>query len=101
MGTVAVEVSTLTRRERETLELLAEGFLYKEIAGKLGISMETVREYVRNIYTKLHVNSRTEAVVKFLHHQGCHVLAAQMPSPNTPSKFSQTPPSNSSNRNNP
>ncbi|MEI6712786.1 MAG: response regulator transcription factor [Verrucomicrobiota bacterium] len=68
MGTIAIEVSTLTRRERETLELLAEGFLYKEIAAKLGISMETVREYVRNIYAKLHVNSRTEAVVKFLQH---------------------------------
>ncbi|MEK0446387.1 MAG: hypothetical protein RLZZ399_1708 [Verrucomicrobiota bacterium] len=67
IGTIAAEVATLTRRERETLELLAEGFLYKEIADKLGLSFETVREYVRNIYAKLHVSSRTEAVVKFLH----------------------------------
>jgi DNA-binding NarL/FixJ family response regulator len=66
IGATAAQVSSLTRRERETLELLAEGFLYKEIADKLGISFETVREYVRNIYSKLHVSSRTEAVVKFL-----------------------------------
>lgn len=66
LGTVAQEVASLSRRERESLELLAEGLLYKEIAAKLGISLDTVREYVRNIYAKLHVNSRTEAVVKFL-----------------------------------
>ena len=66
IGTFAAEVASLTRRERETLELLAEGFLYKEIADKLGISLETVREPIRNVYGKLHVNSRTEAVVKFL-----------------------------------
>jgi DNA-binding NarL/FixJ family response regulator len=65
-GTIVAEVETLTRRERETLELLAQGFLYKEIADRLGISLDTVREYVRNIYVKLHVSSRTEAVVKFL-----------------------------------
>ena len=65
-GTIVAEVETLTRRERETLELLAQGFLYKEIADRLGISLDTVREYVRNIYAKLHVSSRTEAVVKFL-----------------------------------
>ena len=68
LGTVAAEVATLTRRERESLELLAQGFLYKEIADRLGISLDTVREYVRNIYAKLHVSSRTEAVVKFLGH---------------------------------
>ena len=66
IGTFAAEVASLTRRERETLSLLAEGFLYKEIADKLGISLETVRKHIRNVYTKLHVNSRTEAVVKFL-----------------------------------
>jgi DNA-binding NarL/FixJ family response regulator len=68
LGTVAAEVASLTRRERESLELLAQGFLYKEIADRLGISLDTVREYVRNIYAKLHVSSRTEAVVKFLGH---------------------------------
>lgn len=66
MGTTASEVATLTRRERETIALLAEGYRYKEIADRLGIGIETVREYVRNTYRKLHVSSRTEAVVKYL-----------------------------------
>lgn len=67
MGTATSEMSMLTRRERETLALLAEGFRYKEIADRLGISIETVREYVSNTYRKLHVSSRTEAVIKYLH----------------------------------
>ena len=66
MGRSAADLDTLTRRERETLALLAEGFRYKEIADRLGISMDTVREYVRGVYAKLHVSSRTEAVVKYL-----------------------------------
>jgi DNA-binding NarL/FixJ family response regulator len=66
MGTATSEVDALSKRERETLGLLAEGFRYKEIADQLGIGIETVREYVRNTYRKLHVTSRTEAVVKFL-----------------------------------
>lgn len=66
LGTITKEISTLTRREHETLALLSEGFFYKEIADKLSLSIDTVREYIRNIYTKLHVNSRTEAVVKYL-----------------------------------
>lgn len=66
MGATASEMATLSRRERETIALLAEGFRYKEIADKLGIGIETVREYVRNTYRKLHVSSRTEAVVKYL-----------------------------------
>jgi DNA-binding NarL/FixJ family response regulator len=61
------ELASLSRRERETLALLAEGFRYKEIAARLGISIETVGEYVHSMYRKLHVSSRTEAVVKFLH----------------------------------
>lgn len=65
-GSAASEMETLTKRERETLALLAEGFRYKEIADRLGIGIETVREYVRNTYRKLHVSSRTEAVVKYL-----------------------------------
>lgn len=56
----------LTVREREVLELLSKGLPYKEIADMLGVSIETVRKHCHNIYEKLQVNSRTEAVVKFL-----------------------------------
>lgn len=56
----------LSQREEEILELLAQGYRYKEIADKLGISFDTVRSHLRNIYEKLHVSSRTEAVVKYL-----------------------------------
>ncbi|MES2996931.1 MAG: response regulator transcription factor [Verrucomicrobiota bacterium] len=52
----------LTAREREVLELLAHGLLYKEISAQLGVSYNTVNNHVRHIYEKLHVNSRTEAV---------------------------------------
>jgi DNA-binding NarL/FixJ family response regulator len=62
------EVNTLTPREQDVLKLLADGFRYKEIASELGISLDTVREHARRIYTKLHVSSRTEAVVKYLGH---------------------------------
>jgi len=60
------EVHKLTPREQEVLQLLADGFRYKEIAGVMDISLDTVREHARRIYTKLHVSSRTEAVVKYL-----------------------------------
>ena len=53
-------------REKEVLDFLSQGFLYKEIAEKLGISYETVHTYVRRIYEKLQVRTRTEAVAKFL-----------------------------------
>jgi len=66
MGSANSELAGLSKRERETLALLAEGCRYKEIADRLGIAIETVREYVRNTYRKLHVTSRTEAVVKYL-----------------------------------
>jgi DNA-binding NarL/FixJ family response regulator len=56
----------LSPREREVLDCLAQGFLYKEIAEKLGISYETVHTYIRRIYEKLQVRTRTEAVAKFL-----------------------------------
>jgi len=56
----------LTPREKQILELLAKGNLYKEIAWELGIGFETVRSHIDNIYRKLHVRTRTEAVVKFL-----------------------------------
>jgi RNA polymerase sigma factor (sigma-70 family) len=56
----------LSPREQEVLELLAKGFLYKEIADQLHISFETVHTYIRRIYEKLQVRSRTEAVAKYL-----------------------------------
>jgi DNA-binding NarL/FixJ family response regulator len=52
-------------REREVLELLAAGAMYKEVAKRLGISINTVLTYVRRIYRKLHVNSRHAAVDRF------------------------------------
>jgi len=62
----ALEVGTLTEREKQVLELLSKGHAYKEIADLMSISFETVRTYVRSIYEKLHVHSRTEATLKFL-----------------------------------
>lgn len=59
-------VSKLTQDEREFLEQLSKGYSYKEIAGRMNISIDTVRSYVRTVYEKLHVHSRTEAVVKYL-----------------------------------
>ena len=56
----------LSPREQEVLDCLAQGFLYKEIAEKLSISYETVHTYIRRIYEKLQVRTRTEAVAKFL-----------------------------------
>lgn len=61
----AASLSTLSNREKEILELLAKGMLYKEIAAKLFISQETVRKHVYHIYEKLHVNNRVEAINKF------------------------------------
>ena len=54
----------LSPREKEIIALLAKGYLYKEIASQLGISVETVRTHIHNTYEKLHVRSRTEAVMK-------------------------------------
>lgn len=58
------EMKKLTEREKEILHLLSEGLRYKEIADKLFLSTETVRTHIRNIYEKLQVNSRTEALNK-------------------------------------
>jgi DNA-binding NarL/FixJ family response regulator len=55
----------LTRRELEILEMLASGLVYKEISDKLFISSETVRKHVYNVYHKLHVSNRVEAVNKY------------------------------------
>jgi len=57
----------LSPREREVLELLARGYLYKEIADSLSISVPTVNTYIRRIYEKLHVRSRAQAVAKYVH----------------------------------
>ncbi|HHY85955.1 MAG TPA: response regulator transcription factor [Verrucomicrobia bacterium] len=62
----APPTENLSPREQEVLDYLAQGFLYKEIAEKLGISYETVHTYIRRIYEKLQVRTRTEAVAKFL-----------------------------------
>jgi DNA-binding NarL/FixJ family response regulator len=58
------DMEKLTKREREMLDLLAKGYRYKEIADQLFISFETVRTHIHNIYEKLHVQSRTEALNK-------------------------------------
>jgi len=57
---------TLSPREREILNLLARGYMNKEIADALSIAFQTVHTHVRNIYSKLHVRSRTEAVARYL-----------------------------------
>jgi len=61
------EPKSLSPRELEVLELLARGYLYKEIADSLRISLPTVNSHIRRIYEKLHVRSRSQAVAKFTH----------------------------------
>jgi len=63
--TAAEEVEDLSPREREILELLADGFPNKEIADRVGLTDGTVRWHLRHVYHKLHVRSRTEAALKF------------------------------------
>ena len=63
------ELGVLSQRENEILRLLSQGCLYKEIADRLGISMSTVRTHIHAVYGKLHVQTRTEAVVKFLNRE--------------------------------
>lgn len=58
------ELQKLSNREQEILGLLSKGLRYKEIADKLFLSTETVRTHIRNMYTKLQVNSRTDALNK-------------------------------------
>jgi DNA-binding NarL/FixJ family response regulator len=57
---------SLTAREEETLVLLTKGYSNKEIADHLGLSIETVRSHLKNIYTKMHVRTRTEAVAHYM-----------------------------------
>ncbi len=57
--------SLLSHREKEVLELLSKGLLYKEIAQQLGVGTETVKKHLKNIYQKLHVQNKIEALNKF------------------------------------
>jgi DNA-binding NarL/FixJ family response regulator len=59
------ELNSLSRRESEVLELLSSGMCNKDIAGRLGVTVEAVRWHLRSIYTKLHVHNRTEAAMKY------------------------------------
>ncbi len=61
------ESAKLSQREREVLELLARGYLYKEITDSLNVSRGTLNTYIRRTYEKLHVRSRSQAVAKFSH----------------------------------
>jgi DNA-binding NarL/FixJ family response regulator len=61
----AAKEAELSAREREVLNGLAEGYVYKQIADQLGVSIHTLRNYIRRIYEKLHVHTRTEAVAKY------------------------------------
>ncbi|HEU5069974.1 MAG TPA: response regulator transcription factor [Verrucomicrobiae bacterium] len=66
---VARETASLSPREKEVLDYLAKGFLYKEIAEALGIGYDTVHTHIRRVYEKLHVRSRAQAVAKHLGQQ--------------------------------
>lgn len=63
-SSAALEVDKLTQREIQIVELLSKGLRYKEIAADLSLSQETVRKHINNIYRKLEVQSRTEAINK-------------------------------------
>ena len=67
ISTTHDEQALLSIREKEVLELLAKGLLYKEIADKLGVTHETVKKHLKNIYQKLHVQNKIEALNKFRH----------------------------------
>ncbi len=64
VGPSPEESENLSPREQEVLNLLSSGYLYKEISDQLGIGIETVRTYVKNICEKMHVRNRVEAVAK-------------------------------------
>ena len=72
----------LSLREQEVLDLLARGYLYKEIAERLNISVPTVNTYVRRMYEKLHVRSRAQAVAKY-----AHLAESQLRPPPSPAKL--------------
>lgn len=60
------EMYRLSPREKEILEMLSKGYSNKEIADKLSLSIETIRSYLKNVYEKMHVRSRSEAVAKYM-----------------------------------
>ncbi len=60
----SAELQTLTPREHDVLSFLVRGYSYKMAAGEMNVSIETLRYHIKNIYTKLHVNSKSEAVAK-------------------------------------
>jgi DNA-binding NarL/FixJ family response regulator len=60
------ETEDLSKREREVMDFLVKGFSYKEIAGQMGISYATVHKHIEHVYSKLHVQSRSQAVAKVL-----------------------------------
>ncbi len=62
------KLTHLSPREEMVLDCLSKGLTYKAIADQLGISIDTIRTYLRRIYEKVHVQSRTEAVAKYLRH---------------------------------
>lgn len=66
----APEVETLSPREHTVLDLLSQGYLYKEIADSMNLSLPTVNTYIRRIYEKLQVHSRTHAISKYLRTRG-------------------------------
>ena len=66
LGSSPQNAENLSAREQQVLQCLAEGLSYKQIADKMAISIDTVRTYIRRTYEKLHVRSRSEAIVKFL-----------------------------------
>jgi DNA-binding NarL/FixJ family response regulator len=65
-GRTGAKEASLSPREEMVLNCLSKGLTYKQIADQLGISIDTIRTYLRRIYEKLHVQSRTEAVAKYL-----------------------------------
>jgi DNA-binding NarL/FixJ family response regulator len=69
-GNTRDRVERLSQRETEVLDLLAKGYVNKEIADKLSLSVETIRSYLKNIYEKMHVHSRAEAVAKYITGRG-------------------------------
>jgi DNA-binding NarL/FixJ family response regulator len=74
-ATTSSEVERLSPREEEILNLLAQGYLYKEISESLHLAVPTVSTYIRRMYDKLHVDSRGQAVAKYLRRPGgkaCH-----------------------------
>lgn len=58
--------SKLTEKERAVLQMIVDGFLYKEIAAKLNVTIDAIKKHAHNIYEKLHVRTRSEAIRKYL-----------------------------------